>query len=66
MGTAFSSTFPHRVMISEISGLRKGASYERKILFTVPNTSLLALSCFSLGRGGSNVLGLFCMRPVTF
>ena len=59
MGTAFSSTLFHRVMISEISGLRKGASYERKILFTVSNTSLLALSCFSFGRGGSNVLGLF-------
>ena len=59
MGTAASSTRPQRVIISEMSGLRKGASYERKILLTVPNTSLLALFRFSFGRGGSNRLGLF-------
>ena len=63
IGTAVSSTWLQRVMISAMSGWRKAASYERKILLTTPNTSLAALLCLSGGSGGENRPGLFCIRP---
>ena len=63
IGIEFSSTLFQRVMISVMSGLRKGSSYARNILLTTPNTNLLALSCFCFGRGGSKILGFFCRSP---